>query len=145
MVGIQYILIPLFLSMFLDVHMTSPPTSPSHNLQGASRTIGGFSHGWAMGNAFNHADVSDIQMDLNLALSIPAKIYLYESLANSSQVDSAKVKLHCIIKTDVSNTFASCSYQTGMKIFACLKYLIYLIFSGVFLTWNRIKYADSHL
>jgi hypothetical protein len=91
--------------MFLDVH-TSPSTSPSHNLQGASRTIGGFSHGQAIGNAFNHADVSDIQMDLDLVLSIPAKIYLYESLANSSQVDPAKVKPPRIIKTDVSNTFA---------------------------------------
>src|SRR5882757_1549832 len=77
----------VYFSDFLDVHMTSPPTSPSRNLQGASRTTGGFSRGRAMGNTFNYADASDIQMDLDLALSIPAKVYLYESLNNSSQVD----------------------------------------------------------
>jgi len=103
---IWYILVPLFLSIFLDVHMTSPPTSPSRNLQGASRTTGGFSRGRAMGNTFNYADASDIQMDLDLALSIPAKVYLYESLNNSSQVDPTKVKPHRILKIDVSNTLA---------------------------------------
>jgi len=96
----------VYFSDFLDVHMTSPPTSPSRNLQGASRTTGGFSRGRAMGNTFNYADASDIQMDLDLALSIPAKVYLYESLNNSSQVDPTKVKPHRILKIDVSNTLA---------------------------------------
>ena len=37
--------------------MASPPVSPPRiALQGASRTTGGVSHGWAYGNVFNHAD-----------------------------------------------------------------------------------------
>jgi hypothetical protein len=86
--------------------MTSPPTSPSRNLQGASRTTRGFSHGQAMANTFNYADASDIQMDLDLGLSVPAKVYFYESLTNSSQVDPMTVKPHQVLKIDVSNTLA---------------------------------------
>ena len=44
----------------LDVHMTSPPTSPSHGLQGASCTTDGVLHGWAQGNVFNYADADDV-------------------------------------------------------------------------------------
>jgi hypothetical protein len=107
--------------------MTSPPTSPSRNLQGASRTTGGFSRGRAMGNALNHADASDIQMDLDLALSIPAKIYLYESFTDSSQVDPAKVKPHRIIKTDVSNTFAPVLTKLARK-YSPVRSMLFILF-----------------
>lgn len=90
--------------MLVDIHMTSPPMSPSRNLQGASRTSGGIIRGRAFGNVFNFADTSDLQMDLDITLAIPGKVYLYESVSDSVTLDPTKVKPKRIIKTDVSRT-----------------------------------------
>jgi len=43
--------------------MASPPTSPSHKLQGALHTTGGVIHGHAYGNVFNLADSHDLETD----------------------------------------------------------------------------------
>ena len=86
--------------------MISPHTSPSKNLQGASRTTGGFSHGQALGNTFNVADTPDYEMDLNLTLSIPGKVYIYESSTDLTDLDPNTVKPQCILKTNISRTIA---------------------------------------
>jgi len=71
----------LFLSCFpfansiLDVPMASPPTTPSQ-LQGASHTTCGVTHGWAYGNVFNFADSYDLGVDL--AASVVGKVHLYD-------------------------------------------------------------------
>ena len=89
-----------------DIHMISPPTSPSKNLQGASRTTGGFSRGRTLGNTFNIADASDYQMDLDLTLSLPGKVYIYDSRSHLADLDPITVKPSHILKTDVSRTLA---------------------------------------
>ena len=86
----------------LDVHMVSPPMSPSRNLQGASRILGGFICGRALGNVFNFADASDLQGDLDLMLAIPGKVYIYESMSDITDLDPIKVKPQRILKADVS-------------------------------------------
>lgn len=86
--------------------MISPPTSPSKNLQGASRTTGGFSRGRALGNTFNIADAHDYEMDLNLTLAIPGKVYIYDSRSHLTDLDPTTVKPSRILKTDVSRTLA---------------------------------------
>jgi hypothetical protein len=50
----------LFISLndFIDIKMASPPCSPSHMLQGASRITGGILRGRALGNIFNFADTT---------------------------------------------------------------------------------------
>ena len=40
----------------LDIHMLSPPLSPTMDLQGASRITGGILRGRALGNVYNNAD-----------------------------------------------------------------------------------------
>ena len=59
-------------------------TSPSHNLQGASRTVRGFSWGHALENTYSHADASDLQMDLDLTIAVHGKVYIYESLVDAA-------------------------------------------------------------
>ncbi len=86
--------------------MISPPSSPSKNLQGASRTTGGFSRGRALGNTFNIADASDYEMDLDLSLAIPGKVYIYDSTSDLMELDPNTVKPRRILKTDVSRTIA---------------------------------------
>ena len=86
--------------------MISPPTSPSKNLQGASRTTRGFSHGHALGNTFNMADAPDYEMDLDLTLAVPGKVYIYDSHSNLTDLNPTVVKPCRILKTDVSRTLA---------------------------------------
>ena len=62
--------------------MVSPPTSPSRNLQGASQISGGVICGRALGNVFNLGDASDLQMDLDLMLAVPGKVYIYDSASD---------------------------------------------------------------
>ena len=60
--------------MNIDVVMYSPPNSPPH-LHGASRVVGGFAHGCALGNVFNLADANDVALhDLGPTMG---KVYLY--------------------------------------------------------------------
>ena len=91
---------------YLDVSMKSPPVSPRHNLQGSSRTTGGIIRGRALGNAYNHADTSDLRLELDLSLAIPGKVYLYDVIADSSSFDLATVKPSRILKIDASPTLA---------------------------------------
>ena len=86
--------------------MISPPSSPSKNLQGASRTTGGFSRGQALGNTFNIADTPDYEMDLDLSLAIPGKVYIYDSTSDLMELDPNTMKPRRILKTDVSRTIA---------------------------------------
>ena len=86
--------------------MISPPTSPYKNLQGTSRTTGGFSCGRALGNTFNMADAPDYEMDLDLTLAVQGKVYIYDSHSNLMDLDPTVVKPCCILKTDVSQTLA---------------------------------------
>ena len=95
--------------------MISPPISPSKNLQGASQITGGFSRGCALGNTFNVADAPDYEMDLDLTLAIPGKVYIYDSHSQLADLDPITVK-HCrILKTDVSQTFASVLTKLACK------------------------------
>jgi len=84
--------------------MISPPTSPSRNLQGASRTSGGIIRGRAIGNIFNIADAPGIQDDF-LPTPTPGKVYLY-SASDSLQLDPARVKPNSVLKVDVSPSLA---------------------------------------
>jgi hypothetical protein len=94
-------------SFFLtDVPMLSPPTTPSQNLQGASRMTGGFTRGRALGNMFNVADAADYEMDIDMMLSIPGKVYIYESSSELVDLDPNTVKPLRVLKTDVSRTIA---------------------------------------
>jgi hypothetical protein len=61
---------------FMDVDsvMYSPPNSPPR-LRGASRVVGGFARGRALGNVFNLADANDVDHhDLGPTMG---KVYLY--------------------------------------------------------------------
>jgi hypothetical protein len=95
--------------------MRSPPTSPSKNLQGASRTTGGFSRGRAIGNTFNMADAPDYEMDLDLTLAVPGKVYIYDSSSELKDLDPITVKPRRILKTDVSRTLAPVLTKLGRK------------------------------
>jgi hypothetical protein len=86
--------------------MISPSSSPSKNLQGASQTTGGFSCGRALGNSFNIADAPEYEMDLDLSLAIPGKVYIYDSTSDLMELDPNTMKPQCILKTDVSRTIA---------------------------------------
>ena len=86
--------------------MKSPPVSPCHNLQGSSCTTGSIIRGQALGNAYNHADASDLRLELDLSLAIPGKVYLYDVIADSSSFDLATVKPSRILKIDASPTLA---------------------------------------
>ncbi|KAF8223496.1 hypothetical protein L208DRAFT_1316507, partial [Tricholoma matsutake] len=67
---------------------------------------GGFTHGLALGNTFNIANAPDYEMDLDLTLSIPGKVYIYESGSDLTNLDPNMVKPQRIVKTDVSRTIA---------------------------------------
>lgn len=73
--------------------MASPPVTPSHNLQGASRTTGGFSRGRALGNTFNHADFSDV---LDTAETRKGKVFIY-----TTRSDPPAPKPFMVYKHDV--------------------------------------------
>jgi len=106
--------------------MKSPPVSPRHNLQGFSRTTGGIIHGQVLGNAYNHADTSDLWLELDLSLAIPGKVYLYDVIADSSSFDLATVKPSHILKIDASPTLApvltklACKYSPVQSTFSFL-------------------------
>lgn len=73
--------------------MASPPASPSYNLQGASRTTGGYSRGRALGNTLNHADFSDI---LDTKEIRKGKVYIY-----TTRSDPPALKPYMVYKHDV--------------------------------------------
>jgi hypothetical protein len=126
--------------------MTSPPMSPAQNLQGASRTSGGIIRGRAFGNVFNFADTSDLQMDLDITLAIPGKVYLYESVSDSVTLDPTKVKPKRIIKTDVSRTLEPVLTKLSRKYSPVRsESIFYCIFVFHLNYYNRIKYAHSHI
>jgi hypothetical protein len=79
--------------------MASPPSSPSRNLQGASRTTGGIIRGRAIGNVFNLADACDIQHHMDVAAV--GRVHLYYDL-----VDPFTTKAQCIVKVPVSSTLS---------------------------------------
>jgi len=95
--------------------MISPSTSPSKNLQGASRTTGGFSRGRALGNTFNIGDAPDYEMDLDLTLAVPGKVYIYDSSSDLVDLDPTTVKPRRILKTDVSRTLAPVLIKLARK------------------------------
>lgn len=77
--------------------MASPPTSPSHNLQGASRITGGIIHGHACGNVFNFTDSHDLEV--NAAASVMGKVLLYDSC-----VDPATTKPKSAFKLRITTS-----------------------------------------
>ena len=119
----------MFLICITDIHMISPPTSPLKNLQGASRMTGGFSRGRALGNTFDIADAPDYEMDLDLTLAVPGKVYIYDSCSHLRDLDPTTVKPYCILKTDVSRTLApvltklACKYSPVRSMFSSSKCL----------------------
>jgi hypothetical protein len=77
--------------------MDSPPSSPSNNLHGASRTIGGIFRGQAHGNVFNFADGLDSIMDVPSAPLI-GKVHLF--------LNKSDVKPTMSIKHEVTSQLA---------------------------------------
>jgi hypothetical protein len=77
--------------------MASPPTSPSRNLQGASRVTGGVIRGRAYGNVFNLADSHDLKLDA--AASVMGKVHLYDSF-----VDPATIKPKSAFKLKITTS-----------------------------------------
>jgi hypothetical protein len=78
--------------------MCSPPNSPSSGLQGASRTVGGFSRGHAQGNIFNFADASDLLPHQPLKAN-RGKVLLYTTMG-----DPETTKPVMSLKHEVSST-----------------------------------------
>lgn len=72
--------------IFVDVHMTSPSTSP---LRGASRITGGTTRGRATGNVFNMADTA--VEDIEMTVPRTGKVHLYTSLVNPAQNRPSRV------------------------------------------------------
>lgn len=95
--------------------MVSPPTSPSWNLQGASRISGGVIRGRALGNVFNLGDASDLQMDLDFMLAVLGKVYIYDSASDVANLDPTKVKPQWVLKADVSRTIMPILTKLGRK------------------------------
>jgi len=80
----------------LDIHMQSPPVSPSRkhvqrsdtspavDLQGASRTTGGILRGRAQGNVFNNAD-AELALDYGLERRV-GRVQVYTAYADPTTV-----------------------------------------------------------
>jgi hypothetical protein len=81
----------------VDVQMLSPPNSPSQ-LQGASRTVGGFARGRAHGNVFNFADAPDLPPDQPL-LSNKGKVLLYTTMGDPETTKPAMSLKHEVCST----------------------------------------------
>ena len=85
----------------VDVMMHSPPNSPPR-LRGASRVVGGFARGCALGNVFNLADAHDVALhDLGPTMG---KVYLYFCNVDPGQHDLASVKPSATVKCTVGPT-----------------------------------------
>ena len=96
-----------------------------------SRTSGGFICGRALGNVFNLADASDLQMDLDFTLAVPGKVYIYESVSNVANLDPTKVKLQRVLKADVSQTIEPVLTKLGQKyslIWSEFLFIFYFLF-----------------
>ena len=81
--------------------MRSPLGSPIPDLQGASRTSGGFTRGRAQGNVFNFADGPIGVFDDHPVRQNMGKVLLYNSMGNP---DSIKPIMS--LKHEVSSTLA---------------------------------------
>ena len=81
--------------------MNSPENSPPH-LRGASRTVGGFARGHALGNVVNIADAQDVVFN-NLG-PIMEKIYLYFCNMDPGQFNAGSVKPTSTVECTVSPT-----------------------------------------
>jgi hypothetical protein len=79
----------------LDIHMQSPPVTPSRkheqpdsslavDLQGASRTTGGILRGRAQGNVFNNAD-AELVSDYGIERRI-GRVQVYTAYADPTMV-----------------------------------------------------------
>jgi hypothetical protein len=74
--------------------MMSPPNSPSHNLQGASRTTGGIFRGRALGNVFNFADAANLEYQ---DCPVMGKVLVYTShTINPSDTQSYMLLKHAV-------------------------------------------------
>ncbi|KAF8226429.1 hypothetical protein L208DRAFT_1301887, partial [Tricholoma matsutake] len=84
-------------------------------------TSGGIMCGRAFCNTFSLADAPDLEMDMDLMISVPGKVYLYESVSDSANLDPVNVKAKCILKADMSQTLGpiltklSCKYSPIRK------------------------------
>jgi hypothetical protein len=81
--------------------MNSPPNSPPR-LRGASRVVGGFARGRALGNFFNLADANDAALD-DLGPTM-GKVYLYFCNVDPGQLDLASAKPSGTVNCTVSST-----------------------------------------
>ena len=106
--------------------MASPPTSPSRNLQGASRITGGIIRGHAHENVFNFADSHDLEV--NAAASVMGKVLLYDSC-----VDPATTKPKSAFKLRITTSLGVVLSKLAEKdspvrrkllIYYCLEYVL---------------------
>lgn len=78
-----------------DVHMVSPPVSPSKNPQGSSRATGGILRGRAFGNVFNLADRHDFE---NKERPLTGKVFIYTAhTPNVSKTAPFTVFKHTVV------------------------------------------------
>jgi hypothetical protein len=113
-----------FSNCILDVPMASPPTSPSHNLQGASRITGGVFRGRAYGNVFNLADSRDLE--IAAASPVMGKVYLYDSC-----VDPAKTKPKSAFKLKVTTSLGVVLSKLAEKDSPVRRKLLFNYSSGI--------------
>lgn len=100
--------------------MASPPHSPSHNRQGASRTTGGILRGRAHGNVFNFGDSGDFQP----TESIVGKVYLYDS-----RVDPTGSKPKSAFKLRVTTSLGTVLSKLAEKDSPVSRELLNLLFA----------------
>ena len=115
----------------------------SRNLQGASRVTGGFARGRALGNVFNHADVSELQQELDLMLAIRGKVHLYETSGDSEPIDPT-AKPHKIVKVDVAPTLGPVLEKIANK-YSPIKSKSFFSLLNLTLTYSQKTTSESTL
>ena len=98
-----------------DVHMISPPVSPSENPQGSSCATGGILQGQALGNVFNLADGPELK---DKEHPLTGKVFIYTThTPNVSETTLFTVFKHPVvgqlapILKKLSQLFPNSKYQ----------------------------------
>lgn len=84
----------IYLNIFLDTLMASPPHSPPR-LQGASRMTGGILRGRALGNVYNFGDRMDVDSQHG---KIMGKVHIYTTHGNPDDSNP-----YMMLKHEVTN------------------------------------------
>lgn len=124
---ITYLFFILVLNCISDIRMASPQSSPSHNLQGASRITGGVFRGRAYGNVFNLADSRDLEIDT--VASVVGKVHLYDSCVDDPATTKPKSAFKLKITTSLGVVLSKLAEKSSP---VRRKFLINLSLSNIF-------------